>query len=220
VTVAVALPRGDAPPALAFAVAGVAVDETAVVPTLRFRLDVETDAGATVRALSLGAQIRIAPLRRPYDPDAQARLADLFGEPSRWGSTAQTFLWTHATVNVPPFTGRATVDLPVACTYDLEVAATRYFAALADGAVPLEFLFSGTMFFDVDGRMQAARIPWDREATFALPVAVWRDLMERHFPGRAWLRLRRDTVDRLLLYKTRRALPTLDDALDALLPPE
>ena len=47
---------------------------------------------------------------------------------------------------VAGFAGETEVDLPVACTYDFEVAAAKYLHALGDGEVPLLLLFSGTVF--------------------------------------------------------------------------
>jgi hypothetical protein len=60
-------------------------------------------------------------------------------------------------------------------------------------------------------------VPWDREAPFRLPVRVWRDLMEEHFPGTEWVRMRRDTVDALAHYRHVRGLTSWDDAVTALL---
>ena len=36
-------------------------------------------------------------------------------------------LWTHASVVVPRFTGSVLADIPVPCTFDFNVAATKYF---------------------------------------------------------------------------------------------
>jgi Family of unknown function (DUF6084) len=106
----------------------------------------------------------------------------------------------------------------VVCTYDLEVAAASYLAALEDGDVPLELLFSGTVFYGgADGRLQAERISWTKEATYALPVRVWRETMDGHFPGSAWLRLSRESYDRLRAYRARNAFATWDDAVATLL---
>jgi hypothetical protein len=130
-------------------------------------------------------------------------------------------LWTRTTLVVPPFTDTTDVDLLVPCTYDLDVTATRYFDALSDGDVPLEFLFSGSVFYSgADGALQTARLSWELEAEYRLPVAVWRETMDHHFPGTAWLRLDRESHDRLVAYKSRRALPTWAAALDELLPGE
>ena len=151
------------------------------------------------------------------DPD-QGRLVELFGAPAEWSRSLQSLLWTHATVQVPPFTGTTRVALPVACTYDLEVAAAKYFQALEDGDVPLEFLFSGSVFdLGETGGLRVRRIPWDAEAEFRLPVRLWRETMDRHFPGSAWLRLRQDAYARLVAYKARHALPTWEHAIEALL---
>jgi hypothetical protein len=174
-----------------------------------------------VRAVLLDAQIRIAARRRRYDPCEQRGLLELFGEPGRWATTLRTLPWTRVTLVVGPFAGSTVVDLDVPCTYDLEVAASRYFQALGDGDVPLELLFSGTLFYTgPGGLLQVERIGLDQQADFALPARRWREAMDRHFPGSAWLRMRRDTFDRLARYKARCALATWDDALDALLAQE
>jgi hypothetical protein len=47
---------------------------------------------------------------------------------------------------------------------------------------------------------------------------VWREVMDAYFRGHAWVRLRKDAFDRLSAYKSRNALATWEDTLDALLP--
>jgi len=205
-------------PQLAFRVEDASAMEHAAVPTLVFRVHVETLGDEPIRALQLDTQIQIAARRRPYDDGAQERLLELFGTPDRWGSTLRTLPWTRVTVVVPPFTGNTVIDMPVTCTYDLEVTAAKYMQALDDGDVPLEFLFSGAVFYlNEAGLLQTARIAWDREAEYALPVRVWRKTMDRHFPGSAWLRLDKQSFDRLYAYKARHALPTWEDTVDSLL---
>jgi hypothetical protein len=202
-------------PELDFAVTGASRVEYAAVPTLRFALRVRSDA--PVRSVLLDAQVQIAARRRAYDAAAHDRLFELFGPVSDWGTTLRTLLWTRATLVVPAFASETTVDLDVPCSYDLEVAASRYLDALRDGDVPLELLFSGSVFYDQDGRLQTVRLSWDKEAAYALPVRVWKETMERYFKGTAWLRLRKESFDRLSAFKSRHALATWDDALDALL---
>lgn len=203
-------------PELAFAVEGAERVEHAAVPTLRFDLRVDSTDGRPIRSVLLDTQIQIAARRRPYGPGAHDRLFELFGPAADWGRTLRTLPWVRTTVAVPPFTGTTRVELPVACSYDLEVAASRYFDALEDGEVPLEFLFSGTVFYGQP--LQVGRISWEAEAGYRLPVAVWKETMERYFRGTAWLRLSKRGFDRLAAYKSRHALATWDDALDALLP--
>jgi hypothetical protein len=118
---------------------------------------------------------------------------------------------------VPGFTGSLQIDLPVPCTYDLEVGWARYINALGSGTVPLLLLFSGTVFSTVDGRMSVEQVPWSKEAEFALPVAVWRDLVDTHFPNTSWIRVSRPTLDALLEFKSRNALPTWDSTIETLL---
>jgi hypothetical protein len=206
-------------PEVAFAVQDAARVEHAAAPTLRFVLRADS-GGAQVRSILLDTQIRIAARRRRYDAAATDRLFELFGPREDWGTNLNSLLWTRTTTVVPAFTGATTIDLDVPCTYDLEVAASRYLDALADGEVPLEFFFSGALFYTgADGRLQTARISWEAEAEYRLPVAVWKETMERHFPGSAWLRVDKATFDRLCTYRSTRALPTWADVFDELLPP-
>jgi hypothetical protein len=90
--------------------------------------------------------------------------------------------------------------------------------ALEDGRVPLEFLFSGAVFHaGEEGRLQVGRIGWDRECDFRLPVSLWREAMDRHFPGAAWLRIDRASYERLAAYKARNTHLTWERTIDALL---
>ena len=205
-------------PNLDFRVAGAEVQEFAAVPSLLFKLRVENLEEEPIRSVALNTQIRIAATQRHYDAAAQQRLLEVFGEPSRWKDTLRSLLWTHTVLQVTRFSGSTVVDMPVPCTYDLEVVAAKYFYALEDGEVPLEFLFSGTVFYaGADGRLQVERIPWEKEAEFRLPVRLWKEMMDHYFPNSAWIRLRRDAFDRLYDYKVRKGLPTWEAAVEALL---
>jgi len=203
-------------PDLAFAVQDAQRVDHAAVPTLAFTLGIESADERPVRSILLDAQIQIAARRRAYDDGARDRLFELFGPVEQWGTSLRTLLWTRATIVVPPFTGSTVAQLPVACSYDLEVAASRYFDALEDGEVPLEFLFSGTVFYGAP--LQAGRISWESEAGYRLPVAVWRETMDAYFRGTAWLRLPKPSFDRLTAHKSRHALATWEDVVDSLLP--
>jgi Family of unknown function (DUF6084) len=87
--------------------------------------------------------------------------------------------WTHADTVVPAFDERIEVDLLVPCTFDFNVAATKFFHALEEGEVPLTFLFSGTVFYRADDSgLQATRISWTKEAQFRLSAEVWRKMMD------------------------------------------
>ena len=193
-------------------------------PLLIFKLRITHAAAnqttvASIHSIALRCQIRIEPARRRYGVQEQERLRDLFGEPARWGQTLRSTLWTHTNVTVPPFTDQIVVDLPVPCTFDFNVAAAKYFYALEDGVVPLCLLFSGTVFYEAeDGALQVAQIPWEKEATFELPVQVWKEMMDHYYPNSVWLCLRKDVFDRLYQYKSRHSLPTWEQALESLLP--
>ena len=205
-------------PDLDFKVEGAEVLEFAAVPSLLFKLRIENLEEELIRSVALNTQIRIAATQRPYERAEQERLLELFGEPSRWKDTLRSLLWTHTVLQVPPFSGSTVADMPVPCTYDLEVVAAKYFYALEAGEVPLEFLFSGTVFYAGEGgRLQVERISWEKEAEFRLPVRLWKEMIEHYFPNSAWIRLRRDAFDRLYDYKIRKGLPTWEAAVEALL---
>jgi Family of unknown function (DUF6084) len=204
-------------PQLTFAVHGVEALRPSAAPTLRFALAIDA-GGAAIRSVALDVQVQIAAARRRYAREEIPPLADLFGTPERWGETLRTLPWTRATLVVPAFERATVAQLDVPVTYDFEVAAARYLAALHDGEVPLELLFSGTVFCaDDDGRLQASRIAWDREAACALPVRTWRAAIDQHFPGAAWLRLDRAAFDRLAAFRAQRALTSWEAVVEELL---
>lgn len=202
-----------------FEVTGAESPPYAAVPTLIFKLRIENAiARERIHSIALRCQIQIAATRRRYTPEAQARMLEVFGEPGRWRETLRPLLWTHASTVVPQFAGSTTVELPVPCTYDFEVVATKYFDALEDGEIPLTFLFSGSVFYEgAGGALQVAQVPWDCEAAFRLPVALWRDMIARFYPNSAWIRVQKDVFDRLYRYKAVHALPTWEDVLGRLL---
>jgi hypothetical protein len=190
----------------------------AASPLLNFALQISDAAVEKIHTVALRCQIRIEPGRRRYEPREQERLTDLFGEVSRWGQTLRPMLWTHTSVVVPPFQGSTTVNLPVPCTFDFNIAATKYFHALEDGEVPLVLLFSGTVFYAAeDESLQVAQISWEKEATFRLPVQVWRQMMEMYYPNSAWLCLRKDAFEQLDEFKRRNGIPTWEAVIEKLL---
>jgi Family of unknown function (DUF6084) len=206
-------------PELNFAVENVRPVPYAAAPWLAFQMRVANrDLAEPIHSVILQCQIQIEAPRRAYTSDEQARLLDLFGEPERWGQTLRSMLWTHASVNVPPFSGSTKVDLPVSCTFDFNVAATKYFHALEHGEVPLCLLFSGTIFYeDASAGLQVTRIPWSEEARYRLPVALWKQLIDLYYPNTAWLTLRRDVFDQLDEYKRKHGIVAWDQVMERLL---
>ena len=214
---------GVSMPDLNFVVEGAEPERYAAEPLLRFKLrvseNVATGARPTpIESVALRCQVRIEPARRRYDAREKERLLDLFGTPERWGQTLRPMLWTHQSATVPQFTAAGEVDLPVPCSSDFSLAATKYFAALEEGEIPLCFLFSGTIFYQAEhGGLRVSQISWEKEASFRLPAATWRELMDAYYPNCSWLRLRQDVFDRLSRFKSREGLPTWEHALERLL---
>ena len=206
-------------PDLQFTVEGGAALPFSATPLLALKLRIRNaDSSEHITSILLHSQIQIEAPRRHYTPGEQERLLDLFGEPERWSQTLRNTLWTHATINVPAFQGETCVDLPVPCTFDFNVAATKYFHALEGGGVPLCLLFSGTVFDEgAEQRVQIARISWSKEARYSLPVQVWKNVIDSYYPNTAWLALRRDVFDRLYQYKMQNGLVTWEESLEGLL---
>jgi hypothetical protein len=202
---------------LSFTCVDVQPERYAVAPTLLFRLRIDEAGGRRVRAIALRCQIRIEPGRRGYGGKEAERLLELFGERGRWGDTLKPFQFANTSTVVASFTESIEVDVTVPCSYDMDVTAGRYFHALEDGEIPFILLFSGTIFGDGENGMWIEQVPWHAEARYKMPVAVWREMMDAHFPGSGWLRLRRDTIDALADFRAARALPTWDDAVVAVL---
>lgn len=188
--------------------------ERTAAPTLSFGARITDSSGIEVYTVALSAMFTIEPGKRSYDTDARERLAELFGEPERWASTTGAFRWAQVDVLVPSFTGEAEFEIQVPCTYDHEIAATKYFAGLADGVVPLQVHFNGTLFYrgrdDLGGKLQMMMLPWDLSVRHDLPVETWRTMIDRHYPEGTWIRLEEETLDRLRRLKTAGGLATYD----------
>jgi hypothetical protein len=202
---------------LIFGCTGATAERYAATPTLTFSLTITERSGVRVHAIALRCQIRIEPHRRRYSPTEAQRLHDLFGDPSRWAETVKPIQLATVTTMVPTFTAVTEVDLQVPVTYDLEVTSARYLYGLDDGTVPLLLLFSGTVFVANGDGFSVELVPWSAEASYRMPVSIWRELADVHFPNSAWLRCSRETLDELSAFKAKRALPTWDSTLEALL---
>jgi Family of unknown function (DUF6084) len=205
-------------PDLQFQVEDVAPTPNSVSPQLGFKLRISNAVeGEAINSVALRCQVQIEPVRRRYTPDEQARLLELFGEPERWSHTLRPLLWANVSLNVPGFTASTTADLPVPCTFDFNVAMTKYAYGLQDGELPTSLLFSGTVFYAGPRGLQIAQIPWDREAGYRVPVRVWKEMMNMHYPNTACLSLRREVFDRLYAYKARHGIATYEEVLERVL---
>ncbi len=203
-------------PDLQLTIEGAEVVQFAASPLLSFKVRiVNSTSEEIVHTIAMRAQIQIEVTRRKYDAAEQSRLQDLFGEPDRWGQTLRNMLWTHASVVVPRFIGGILAEIPVPCSFDFNVAATKYFHGVTSGDLPLCFQFSGNVFYQGEGEtLQVAPISWDKEAKYRLPVKVWKDLMDTYYPNSAWLALHKDTFEKLYQYKVREGIPTWEEAIE------
>jgi hypothetical protein len=202
---------------LAFDCVGARADKFAAYPSMFFTLRISETSGRRVEAIALRCQLRIEPVRRRYTDEEAERLNDLFGDTQRWADTLKPLQFINVSTMVPGFTGSVDIDLPVPLTYDMEIGATRYFAGLDGGDVPLLLLFSGTVFSLSDGKMSVTQVPWSKECSYRLPVSIWREAIDAHFPNAAWIKLSKLTLDDLSSFKTARGLPTWEATILALL---
>jgi hypothetical protein len=209
-------------PDLQFQLTGAEAPGHAAVPMLALRLEISNAvADEAIHSIALRCQVQIEPARRRYAPQEQERLSDLFGEPERWGRTVRSLLWMNSVVSVPSFRGSTAVDLELPCSFDFNVATTKYFSALEAGEIPLCVLYSGTVFYQGEGgALQVANIPWNRETSYRVPTSVWRQMMDIYYPNSAWLSLERATFDRLYQYKVRHGILTWESLLEKLLSAE
>jgi Family of unknown function (DUF6084) len=206
-------------PNLSITVSNAEAVKFAAVPAIAFEMNLQNaDPCQTIHTVVLRCQIQIEVARRKYSGQDQEKLRDLFGEPERWGQTLRSLLWTHASVVVPQFTSSTVVGMQVPCTFDFNVAATKYFSGLADGDIPLCLMFSGTVFYaDAEGSLQVAPISWDKETRFRLPLKVWQDMMDLYYPNIAWISLRRDVFEQLHEYKVRHGIPSWEQTMERIL---
>jgi hypothetical protein len=202
---------------LVFDCLGAEPDQYAVVPSMNLKLRISETTGERVEAIALRCQIRIEPARRRYTHAEEEKLNDLFGDTDRWADTLKPMQFTTVSAMVPAFTRSTEIDLPVPFSYDLEIGSTRYFTGLESGVIPLLLLFSGTVFGLQDGRISVQLVSWSKEAPCRIPVSVWREAIDVHFPNSAWIKMSNQTLEELQRFKNRRALPTWDATLQALL---
>lgn len=202
---------------LVFDCTGCDPDLYSTAPTIIFRLRLAETTGAVVHAVLLRIQIRIEPLKRHYTDAEAERLDDLFGGRARWGDTMKPLQFANAVQMVTAFEGSCDVDVPVPLTYDYEVSSAKYFNAIEDGEIPFIMLFSGTTFLRGESEFTVEQIPWHKETNYRLPVSVWKQAMDVHYPDMGWIRLERPTLDALSKYKTSLAAPTWELAFESLL---
>ena len=201
-----------------FAVLGARPVRYAAAPMLALDLQISEPSGRHVYMIALTIQLMIEPARRRYDDATRERLIELFGSPERWAVTTRSLVWSQLDVVVPAFTGSTTVAVPVSCSYDLELAASKYLYSLPDGEAPLALHFNGMIYYPgEDGGLQMVLVPWTKSIDFRMPVSVWRETVEHYYPGTAWLALRARTLEELQREKLKRGLATLDACVEALL---
>ncbi len=200
-----------------FSVVDIFAESYAAAPQLTARLRIQETSGQTIHAIALRCQVRIEPQRRRYEVADESGLRGLFGDRDRWADTLKPLLWMQCNAMVQGFTGVTEVDLPLPCTYDFEVTGSRYLHAIGAGTIPLALLFSGTVFTKGTNGFGVQQVPWDCEASYQLPVAVWRQMIASYYPSTGWIRLDQEVLDSLADFKSRHGLTTWEETVQTLL---
>lgn len=201
-----------------FAVLGVRALRHAANPTLMLDLQISERGGRQVYMIGLSIQLMIEPARRDYDEPTRERLTGLFGEPERWAVTTHSLVWAKLDVVVPAFRGSTTVSVPLACSYDLEVAAAKYLYSLPGGEVPMAAHFNGMVYYPNEaGGLQVVLVPWSCSVDYRMPVAIWRETVEHYYPNTGWVAMRSETLSALERERVVRGLPTYDACVKQML---
>jgi hypothetical protein len=203
-------------PDLKFEIISSSVKEYAAVPMLVFGLRITNpNEREEIYAVSLKCQLMIEAVKRRYDEESKDRLFELFGPHTRWDETLRTFFWQIINIPVPAFKKETIIDINVTCSEDFGSAAGKYFYAVREGNVPLDFLFSGTLFYRSEsGDLQMTMIPWEKQALYNMQASLWHQMMDAYFPNCRWLQIRKDLYERLVAYKAANKFPTLQNCLE------
>jgi hypothetical protein len=200
-----------------FEITGAAHVPFAAAPTMLFSALATEPNGAEVQSIALTVQVMIDPARRGYDPETRARLHELFGPPTSFAPSTSGLAWARVAASVPGFRGSTSFGLEVPCTFDLEVAAAKYFYAIADGQVPLSFHFNGNVFYRSAGQLQVAPVSWSSSAQYRMPIETWKAMIAEHYPGGGWIRVSNETLAALQRRRADQGLASFDACLQGLL---
>lgn len=200
---------------LDFDVESVTIARNSAIPALMFRLRISnSEPDRPVENVMLQVQLRIEATHRSYTPSERERLIDLFGSPEDWDRSLRSVMWTNASMLVPAFTETCTVELPVPCSYDFDLAATKFFYGVETGDIPLLLLFSGAIFFlNDEGELQIGQIAHHKEAAYRLAASVWQRMMDEYHRRSVWLRIDRELFEEIYRFKRERRLASWNEAL-------
>jgi len=118
---------------------------------------------------------------------------------------------------VPGFEASTTVQVLLPCSHDLASAASKYLHGLESGDVPVTLQLSGSVFYATSAGLQIMQLPWDREASCRLPLALWRAVIDQHFPNCSVLPVRHELLAQLERYRASHGLRDCEHALETLL---
>ena len=180
----------------------------AAVPTIMLRTaDHRARPERTVHAVALRCQIRIEPQRRRYEHEEEQRLVELFGEPPRGATRCGRSCGRTWRRPSPASRARPRSTCRSTCTLRLRGRGRRSSSIRSTTARSRSCCCSpGTAFTRSERGMNVAPVAWHADASFRLPVAVWRQMMDLYFPNSGWVMLSRDTLDALTQFKADRAL--------------
>ena len=108
------------------------------------------------------------------------------GRRRSWAPSTSGLAWARVSTAVPGFTGATPFGIEVPCTYDLEVAAAKYFYAVRRWRrCRSRFHFNGNVFFHgAGGRLQVVPVPWSCTPQYGMPGRGLAGDDRRALPGR------------------------------------
>lgn len=201
---------------LAFEVVDAYAERYAASPAIRLRVAVRDD-GEPIDAIALRVRAQVEPAFRTYSAEEEVQLQEIFGARERWAASVRPLQWIDTGVTTGAFERETVFEVPLPCSYDMQVAAAKYSSALHGGDIPLRLLFTGTVFRAGSNGFSVEMLPWNLECTARLPVALWNEAMNASFPDHAWIRIDRTTFRALRRYRAERAFYSWEDAFSHLL---
>ena len=149
-----------------------------------------------IYTIALRCQINVDPARRRYDADPASDCPSCSESPSGGARRPRASCGRASTCSSRASKARPTSTSRCPAATTSRSRPPDISRGLSDGAVPLSFHLSGSVFYKTSsGELRITQVPWDIDVRYELPLAVWTDMMEHHYPEE-WLgALRRENPE-------------------------
>ena len=148
-----------------------------------------TPPSAQVFTIALAVQIAIEPAQRRYDEETRERLTELLGEPGPDRlADADACPGRRSTCSSSRFTERprsrcrspatTTSRSPPPTTSARSPTARCRWSSTSTAASTTRA---------TDGRLQIVQISWEESSDYRMPIEVWQEMIDAHYPYRGWI---------------------------------